>query len=146
MRISLGGDNKKLVAASWLDKRDFEGGYDVYAAVSEDGGKTFGTDELVQDMFGENTPQWHNAIAVSNKGQIVVTWDDTRDGLPRIWLSERRHGNWSADTAINDPEEEIKESHPVICFDSLGRLHIAYVQQGKNLNRIIYIMGETEQN
>lgn len=140
MRISMDGNGQSLVLASWLDKRDFEGGYDVYAALSEDGGKNFAKDELAQDMFGENTPQWHNTAAVSNDGKLVIAWDDTRDGLSNVYMSERINGVWSADVNLTD-SDEINEAHPVICFDDKGSLHIAYIERHQAGSRIMYRQG-----
>ena len=54
---------KKNVAVTWMDKRGFRTGYDIYAAISSDGGKTFGPNQQVQDSFGENITQWNPAIA-----------------------------------------------------------------------------------
>lgn len=140
MRISMDGNGQSQVLASWLDKRDFEGGYDVYAALSEDGGKNFTKNELAQDMFGENTPQWHNTAAVSNDGKLVIAWDDTRDGLSNVYMSERINSVWSADMSLTETDE-INETHPVICFDNKGSLHIAYIERRKAGSRIMYMQG-----
>lgn len=138
MRIVMDGNRQSMLVASWLDKRDFEGGYDVYAAVSTDGGRTFGKDELAQDMFGENTPQWHNAVAVSNDSRVVTVWDDTRDGLSHVFLSERLAGGWGADSSLTDADE-VSETHPVICFDRKGRLHVAYIERQQKGSSIMYV-------
>lgn len=139
MRVTISG-NTATVLATWLDKRDFEGGYDVYAAMSEDGGETFSDDELVQDMFGENIPQWHNSGAVSHDNKMVSVWDDTRDEMSRLWFSERVEGKWTEDISLTE-NDEAKETHPVFAFDSKGQIHIAYIHRIKNSTRILYLMG-----
>jgi hypothetical protein len=139
MRVTLDG-NSSLVLATWLDKRDFEGGYDVYAAISKDGGATFGNDELVQDMFGENTPQWHNSGAVSHDKKMVSVWDDTRDEISHLWFSERLAGEWTTDAGLTENDES-KETHAVLVFDSRNQLHVAYVEYLKTGTRIMYLMG-----
>lgn len=50
---SLGGER---LAAVWLDKRDFLSGYDVYAALSEDGGLTWGSDRIAQTASATPSP------------------------------------------------------------------------------------------
>ncbi len=128
-RIALAGTGQ-LLAATWMDKRAFRGGYDIYAAISRDGGKSFGPNELAQDLFGENQPQWHPDIAVSGEGRIVTAWDDRRDGTPDLWLSWRvGEGEWSSDITFEGGSGPGAQTHPVIELDSKGRLHIAWVHR-----------------
>jgi hypothetical protein len=118
------------VAAVWMDKRAFQGGYDIYAAVSGDGGRRFAANELVQDLFGENTPQWHPDIAVAADGRIVAAWDDPRDGTPDVWLSWREAaGEWSADLTAPMLSGPGAQTHPVVAFDADGRLHLAWIDR-----------------
>jgi len=141
MRISIAGDGRDLVVASWLDKRDFAGGYDVYAAVSLDGGKSFARNELAQDSFGENTPQWHNTLAISRKGEIMAAWDDSRDELPHIWLTERVAGAWGTDINVTAAGDRDRATHPVMCVDPQGRLHLAYIAQRPQGTAVMYLTG-----
>lgn len=57
MRVVLASDGRDRNIASWLDKRDFTEGYDVYSSLSVDGGVTFIGNEKVEDMLGTNLPQ-----------------------------------------------------------------------------------------
>src|SRR4030066_181163 len=40
------------VGAAWMDKRNFRTAYDIYGAISRDGGRRFGKTEWVRDSFG----------------------------------------------------------------------------------------------
>ncbi len=140
MRVVLATDGQANVTAAWLDKRDFEGGYDVYAAVSEDGGKTFAADEIVQDMLGENTPQWHAAVAMSRQGNIVVAWDDSREGSKDVWFSTREE-SWSDDNTFPAMEDGRSEAHPVLAYDDHGRLHAAWLELRQGASVIRYVQG-----
>lgn len=131
-RVMLASDLNRKVGAVWMDKRDFQGGYDVYAAFSTDGGKTFGSNEIAQDMLGENLPQWHPAITISRTGQVVVAWDDPRDDSPDIWLSLRTPSGWSDDESLEMASGEGAQTHPVMIFDQQGMLHIAWVHRSSN--------------
>lgn len=132
----------RLVAATWMDKRDFKGGYDVYAAISDDQGRTFGANEKVQDLFGENIPQWHPSIAVGSNGRVVVAWDDPRDETAAVWLAWRTEQGWSDDLSLPGAHGEEQRTHPVIVFDSKGALHIAWVSRTPNGGtRIWYSVG-----
>lgn len=133
-----------LVAATWMDKRDFQGGYDTYAAVSTDAGRSFGPNELVQDLFGANQPQWHPAVAVGPDGQIAVVWDDPRDGNPDLWLSWRQDGGWSDDLAVPGAHGPGEQDNPAIAFDAQGAVHLAWVERGEAGMRIRYVRGRLE--
>jgi hypothetical protein len=69
------------IAAVWLDKRDFLSGYDVYAALTEPGSLRFAKDAKAQDSFGDAIAQWHAAVAGNARGELVIAWDDDRDGI-----------------------------------------------------------------
>lgn len=119
-------------AAVWMDKRHFRGGYDIYAALLGENGR-FGDNELVQDLFGENQPQWHPDIAVSPEGRVVAAWDDPRDGTPDLWLSWRTgQGEWSSDVTFEAGSGPGAQTHPVIAFGPEGGLHIAWVHRPGN--------------
>jgi len=143
MRPQLTDDGKSNVTVVWLDKRDFQGGYDVYAAVSKDAGKTFGHDEKVQDPLGEEQPQWQANIAMSRDGKIFSTWADPRDGTMDIWYSTRHASGWSDDEPIPGANNKGVQNNPSLVFDAAGRLHIAYVDiqtnDGKKMYRIRYL-------
>ncbi len=126
-RVALASDGKQRIAAVWMDKREFMGGYDIYAAVSSDGGRSYGPNEKAQDMFGDNQPQWHPAVAVSSAGRIVAVWDDPRDGTPDLWLSWRTANGWSDDVSVKPATGPGSQASPSVAFDAQGRLHLVWV-------------------
>lgn len=131
-----------VVAATWMDKREFRGGYDIYGALSADGGRTFGGNEKVQDLFGENIPQWHPDVAVAPDGLVVVAWDDSRDDAADVWLSWRADGQWSDDLALPGGHGEGMQSHPVVTFGADGTLHAAWVNRGGDgTSAVRYLQG-----
>ena len=138
MRVVLAGKADGQVMATWLDKRNFEGGYDVYTAQSKDGGNSFGPDELAQDPLGENTPQWHPTVAVSDRGLVIVAWDDTRDGSPDIWYSLRRNKSWTDDEVWPGSSGEGSQTLPVLVFDQ-QYIHIAWLDRQGQASAIRYI-------
>lgn len=143
MRAQLTDDGKSQVVAVWLDKRDFEGGYDVYAALSQDSGKSFGNDEKVQDPLGDNQPQWHANIAMSTTGKLFSAWSDPRDGTLDIWYSTRNTEGWSDDELPPNTNETGEQTNPALAFDADETLHIAFVDtqivNGKKISRIRYL-------
>lgn len=138
MRVALSSDQRGRVIAVWLDKRDFEQGYDVYAAYSDDGGRQFGKDEKVQDPLGDNTPQWHPAIAISRNGAVVAAWDDTRDDQPDIWFSIRNKNQWSEDDVWPESNGDGAQTQPLLFFED-DTLHAAWLDRQKKTGAIRYI-------
>lgn len=124
-RVALAAGDGRL-AAVWMDKRDFQGGYDTYSAMFGNDCR-FGSNEKVQDMFGENTPQWHPAVAVAADGTTVAVWDDTRDGSPDLWLSTRGEDGWSDDLAVTPAHGPGRQDNPALAFDHRNRLHLAWL-------------------
>ena len=139
MRPVLASDGRQTVVAAWMDKRNWRSGYDVYAALSVDGGKKFGANEQAQDMFGENVPQWHASIALSNNADVAaVAWDDTRNENPDVFYSLRVEGEWSEDYELPGASGAGRQSHPVIAFDEQGILHAVWLDSVDSQTRLQY--------
>lgn len=141
MRGVLARQDDKRVVVVWLDKRDFLSGYDVYAAHSSDGGRTFGKNQKVQDSFGDTFAQWHATVAARGD-HIVVMWDDERDETPDVWISTRGTDGWIGDDkAAAGPGAQ---TDPVIALDDAGRLHVVWIER-EEINgptRLRYAHGE----
>jgi hypothetical protein len=141
-RVGLIERGKQGVAATWLDKRDFTSGYDVYAAFSPDG-KRFGANQKVQDEFGSGISQWHAAIAADPRGRVVVVWNDDRDETPDLWMSWSEGGGWSADMAVPGAAGAGDQSSPVVNLDRDGNLHLVWIEQAtaESPTQVRYIKG-----
>jgi hypothetical protein len=139
MRAALASDKNNIVTAVWMDKRNWRSGYDVFADISTDGGKTFNKDEIVQDMFAENVPQWHATITMhSQKNIVAVAWDDTRNDNPDIFYSLRVNNEWSEDYELPGAAESGAQTHPSIVFDDRGILHAIWLDNASGWMRLMY--------
>ena len=114
-------------AAAWLDKRDFLSGYDVYAALSEGAG--FAKDQKAQDSFGDAIAQWHVAVAGNRRGDLVIAWDDDRDGSADIWLTRRSADGYSENFTLPETSGPARQSDPAIALDEAGNLHLAWIER-----------------
>lgn len=123
---NFGKDN---LAVTWMDKRGFRTGYDIYAAVSKDSGKSFEPNEQVQDSFGDNITQWNPAIAGNAQGDLVVVWDDDRDETSDVWLSWRTADGWSEDVAIDCAAGESHQVSPALALDEQRNLHVVWIEK-----------------
>jgi hypothetical protein len=78
------------VCAVWQDDR--LGNNDVFAALSRDGGRTFGPSERADDTAAGPSQQYNPAVALTRadgKNVCYVVWEDTRDGDSDIYLAKR---------------------------------------------------------
>jgi hypothetical protein len=128
MRPALAAFGARL-AAVWLDKRDFLSGYDVYAAFSDDGGASYGKDGKAQDSFGDAIAQWHAAVAGNRRGDLVVAFDDERDGSADVWLTRWTVSGWGGDFSPADASGAGRQGDPAIALDDTGHLHLAWVER-----------------
>jgi len=142
-RVVLARLDAEHVAATWLDKRDFLGGYDVYAAQSVSGGGRFRRNELVQDEFGNNIGQWHATIAAQS-GLLAVAWDDDRDGSSIIWLSWRDASGWSEDLAVSGASGTGIHTSPAMVMGEGGDLYLVWIEKlnADAPTRLRYIRGK----
>lgn len=114
-------------AATWLDKRDFLSGYDVYAALGE--GDGFAKDGKAQDSFGDAIAQWHAAIAGNPRGDLIIAWDDDRDGSSDIWLTRRTASGYSDNFTFPETSGPARQTDPVIALAADGTLHLAWIER-----------------
>jgi hypothetical protein len=143
MRVALARLDEKNLIAVWLDKRDFLSGYDVYAAFSADGGRTFGKNQKVQDSFGDAIAQWHPAVAAGG-GALAVVWDDDRDETPDLWMSWPDTGEWSSDTKPPGASGDGVQSDPGIALDPVGNLSLVWIEKdaANGATRLRYVFGK----
>ncbi|MCR4345996.1 MAG: hypothetical protein NUV55_02145 [Sulfuricaulis sp.] len=143
MRVALTAYGEDKVAATWMDKRGNQTGYDVYAAFSSDGGWRFGINELVQDSFADQYAQWHPAISGDAAGRVIVAWDDDRDDVSSIWLAWNTGEGWSTNISPPAASGEGVKTSPSITLDAQGNLHLIWLEQGEENGpgRIMYAMG-----
>ncbi len=120
------------MAAAWLDKRDFLSGYDVYAALTGQGedGLRFVKDQKAQDSFGDAIAQWHVAAAGNAQGELVIAWDDDRDGTADIWLTHLGAAGYGENFTLPAASGPGAQSDPAIALDTTGNLHLAWIDRG----------------
>jgi hypothetical protein len=140
---SFGAGQAARFAATWLDKRDFLSGYDVYAALSDGAG--FAKDRKAQDSFGDAIAQWHVAAAGNRRGDLVIAWDDDRDGSPDIWLTRLTPAGYSDNFTFPETAGPARQTDPVIALDEAGNLHLAWIERaadddGNGPTRLLYAM------
>ncbi|MBI3571754.1 MAG: hypothetical protein HY082_11760 [Gammaproteobacteria bacterium] len=142
-RVALDMYGADRIAATWMDKRGDQTGYDIYAAFSEDGGRSFGTNELVQDSFADQYAQWHPAISGDAAGRVIVAWDDDRDDVSSIWLACKNRDGWSTNFSPPAASGGGDKTSPSITLDARGNLHLIWLEQGEENgpDRIMYAMG-----
>lgn len=126
MRPVLTGFGERY-AAAWLDKRDFLSGYDVYAALGDAAG--FAKDAKAQDSFGDAIAQWHVAIAGNRRGDLVLAWDDDRDGSADLWLTRPVASGYGDDFTFPETSGPARQSDPAIALDEDGNLHMAWIER-----------------
>jgi len=143
MRAALARRDDKRLTITWLDKRDFLSGYDVYAAFSDNGGRTFGPNQKVQDSFGDTFAQWHTAIA-AHGDRLVAAWDDDRDGTADVWISWQEGNAWADNIAPKPASGPGAQSDPSIAIDEHGDLHLIWVdrQETDGPTRLRYVRGQ----
>ena len=144
-RVALARHGKRGVVATWLDKRNFLEGYDIYAGFARDGTR-FGKNEKVQDDFGNNISQWHAALTADSHGRVVAIWDDDRDGTADLWLAwPESAGQWSESRPVPVASGPGQQSSPAVAFDVAGKLHLVWVEREteETPTRLRYAVGKS---
>lgn len=117
--------------ATWMDKRAFRSGYDIYAAFTGPQGRKFSTNQIVQDPFAESISQWRPAVTATPQGLSVIAWDDDRDDSSDIWLSWSRGSNWSEDLSVAPASGTGDQTSAALVSDREGNLHLVWIDQAR---------------
>lgn len=128
MRPALAAFGQRI-AAVWLDKRDFLSGYDVYAALTEADSLRFAKDAKAQDSFGDAIAQWHATATGNKRGELVIAWDDDRDGSTDIWLTRLTAAGYGENFTLPAISGPGRQSDPAIALDDAGNLHLVWVER-----------------
>ena len=143
---------------AWLSYRQFmpengfgaDGVIEVRVTRSDDGGATFGTNVLVDDLSCDCC---RTSFALGGDGTLYLAW---RDQLPQddggdpvrnmvIARSTDRGDTWSAPTPIHDDGWRVAfcpESGPEIAVDSVGRLRAAWFTGKEDGPGVYYAVSE----
>jgi hypothetical protein len=149
MRVMLASDSKGLVRAVWLDKRNAASGYAVWGAASDDGGRSFGPNQIVQDRYGAEVAQWHAALTGGKTG-FVAAWDDPREGwgdageTGDVLVSWNQRGGWSPDFVVPGASGDGYQGSPSVALDPKGALHLVWIERAdlKSATRLRYLRAE----
>ncbi|MCK4445105.1 MAG: PKD domain-containing protein, partial [Thermoplasmata archaeon] len=136
-------DNEGNVNVVWEDMVHDYPGADIRFARSTDGGKTFGSSVVVNDI---PVPSQHGYpdVAVSPRGDVYVVWGDWRESDSDIYFSVSRDGGktFGDTTKVNDYDND-HQWLPSIAVDDKGTPHIVYQDDGRGGGDIYYSRGST---
>lgn len=127
-------DGRVLIVFSGEERRVFK--QRIYAAVSEDKGKTWSVNRIDNKTFN-NTRAWLPRMAV-NGSKVVVVWEDSRNIRSGIWakLSPDRGKTWlTRDILIS--EKSAFAFRPRITFAKKA-FHIAWDQFKDDEKKVAY--------
>jgi hypothetical protein len=132
MATASGPDSASVVALAWSAAGDQ--GPDVFAAVSTDGGTTFGEPVRVNDEPGtaKMNPETPPRVAVARRGgaiDVAVSWTSTVDGTTiRLARSTDGGRTFSASSALSAPGAPGNRGwHAMSGFDAAGRVALVWL-------------------
>jgi len=143
-RVAIASAGKGKVVVTWMDKREFSTGYDIYAAESNSKTNLFGKNQIVQDTLGNDISQWNPTITANKMGDVVIAWDDNRDDTSDIWFSWKTKEGWSDDFLIDPASGEGQQSAPSIAIDKNRSLHAIWIDQSTEFGatKLLYTSGK----
>jgi hypothetical protein len=146
-RVVLSGTDRHTVAV-WMDKREGGKGYSLYAAWSDDGGRSFGRNQPVHDAFGQAVGQVNPAVASNRAGDTVVAWDDARIDDADIWMATPTAGGWGENTQVPPASGEGEQSNASLAIDRHGNVHLVWIERAalRGPTRLWYSLGRRPDN
>ncbi len=122
--VLLGPDGKVLIV--WQDTRD--GRDDIFLARSEDGGRTWPSEDQRLDADDAGTAfSRFPRLARAPDGRLAVAWEDDRAGYEEIYLRVRNaDGGWGPETRVSPVTPKTAHRVPQLLWGRDGRLHLAW--------------------
>jgi hypothetical protein len=79
--------------------------------------------------FGDAIAQWHAAVAGNGRGDLVIAFDDERDGTADIWLTRLTPAGWSENHTLPAASGPGRQTDPAIALDESGHPHLAWIDR-----------------
>ena len=139
---SLGLDAAGTIYMIWRDDR--RGHADIFFARSEDGGKTFTKNLLLNDDTGW-AYQGNPSIGVSPEGNVYAAWSDDRNENGDIYftVSRDRGRSFARNLRLNDDTGRAVQSHPTVGAGSGGLVVVAW-EDFRNGRSEVYLARSTD--
>jgi len=101
------------VHVAWVDFRDYN--WDVYVARSNDGGRTYGTNQRVNLFEGFERICDAPALALGRSGTVQLAWTDVRARAPdsNVFVAQSRDGgiSWQPDRQLDGSRRTFDPDH-----------------------------------
>ena len=119
------------VAVTWVGEA--AGATNVFAAISNDGGATFGDPVRVNDIDGDARAGGEQAPRVAIGDDIVVAWVSKRDGVNRVRLSRSTDGGRTFQSASTPHADALTGARgwASLALDAAQGVHVAWLD-GRN--------------
>lgn len=121
------------------DSRDGQGwqnqNWDVYTAVSRDGGKTFGNVKVNDDAAQAN--QLDPFVYVDVRNNAFLAWADERNNTREIYFASSLNGGntFEHNTKVNNKKTTLSdERFPAVAGDNNGTIYVVYVDSREGWN------------
>lgn len=110
----------------WLDGR--LGEPTIFFARSDNGGLDWSKNVQVNEQAGKPSALARPTIAVDLAGQVLVAWEDLRNGDSDIFFARSPDGGltWEGDVRVNDDSTSRPQINPSLAVDIVGKLYLAW--------------------
>jgi hypothetical protein len=112
----------------WEDYRN--GATDIYTQKLDGNGTRLWAADVRVNSGSGTAYQRYPAVAVDGSGNVIVAWEDYRNGVPDIY-TQKLDGNgtwlWAADVRVNSDGGTAYQQYPVVAMDGSGNAVIVWV-------------------
>jgi PKD repeat protein len=123
---------------AWEDQRNGVGDSDIYFTRSSDGGNTWSANLRANDDTG-TAKQQEPEVGLDAVGNLILIWEDQRDGNWDIYTATSMDGgiSWETNVRVNDDKGTTDQTKPAVVMDATGFTLVAWAD-GRNGNMDIY--------
>jgi predicted neuraminidase len=128
--------NGNTIHVVWHDERT---NWDIYYKRSPDGGLSWGADTRLSNGPGES----HSASVAVSGSNVIVVWNDSRDGHWELFYIRSTDGgiSWGTETRLT-ANDSFSSSNPVAA--SIGSVFHLVWEDGRDGNEEIYYKRSTD--
>ncbi len=136
--IALVLDNQGNAIIVWEDYRNDPSKGDIYAQKMDTNGNRVWLNEVRVNSDSGSTRHATPAIATDSSGNVIIAWEDARNGNSDIYaqrLNASGIKQWSAgDVRVNTDSGTAHQFGPGIAIDSAGNAIVAWEDRRSNVN------------
>lgn len=131
------------MVAAWSDARGRRVDRGIVVSRSTDGGRSWKGEAAADGTGYLDADQWSPALATGRGGDVVLAWQDHRDGFNQVYVALSRDGGESFGPPVRIAPSTRNQFEPSVAMSRRGRVAVALSEEAADPGERRILLAET---